>query len=188
MTKKVISAVNQQERLPINKEFLSYYLVGFVDGEGCFSVSIKPRKRMNTGWDVDPMFQVYQHIDDRFVLETFKNFFKCGYIVEKDSKKSVLVYVVDRRETLLNVIIPFFDKHKLITSKRENFLKFKRILLLMKKGKHLEKEGLREVVKIACSMNKNGRERKYKESFILNSLEESSETIRRIPIKKLGKI
>jgi len=181
-SEKASSADNQQERLPKKMRELKYYLAGFVDGEGCFSVSIKPRSDARLGWVVDPMFQVYQHRDNRFILELFKRVLNCGYIVEKDSKKTVLVYVVDRMRDLKEKILPFFERYRLITSKYEDFLKFREVILRMSRKEHLTREGLRKIVAIACRMNKHGRERKYREEDILASLEESSETIRQ-PVK-----
>ncbi len=55
---KALSAGNQQERLPKNSENLRYYLAGFVDGEGSFSVTIH-RHPTRFGWVIDPIFQVY---------------------------------------------------------------------------------------------------------------------------------
>jgi len=37
----VLSADNQQERVPENIVNLNYYLAGFVDGEGSFTVSVR---------------------------------------------------------------------------------------------------------------------------------------------------
>lgn len=181
ITENVSGADDQQERLPKKQEELGFYLAGFVDGEGCFSVSIKPRCEAKLGWVVDPMFQVYQHRDSRFVLELCQKVLRCGYIVEKDSKRTVLVYVVDRIQTLREKVLPFFERYRLITGKHKDFMKFREIVLRMSRKDHLRLEGLKEIVEIACKMNKNGRERKYKREEILASLEVSSETTRQSP-------
>ena len=39
---------------------LHYYLAGFVDGEGSFSVSIIKHPTQKFGWMINPCFQVYQ--------------------------------------------------------------------------------------------------------------------------------
>ena len=56
-----MNVVNQQERRISKRKYLFYYMAGFVEGDGCFSVSIKRHKQMKFGWVVDPMFSVYQH-------------------------------------------------------------------------------------------------------------------------------
>ena len=49
----VTSADNQQERLSF-----SNWIVGFVDGEGCFSVSIFKNRTSKNGYQVMPEFVV----------------------------------------------------------------------------------------------------------------------------------
>ena len=50
-----MSADNQQERLKTVG-----WIVGFVDGEGCFSVSIQRCRVVKLGWQVFPEFVVTQ--------------------------------------------------------------------------------------------------------------------------------
>ena len=47
------------------------WIVGFVDGEGCFSVSVHRSSMMHRhgGWQLQPVFHIYQHGDHRDVLE-----------------------------------------------------------------------------------------------------------------------
>ncbi|MCX5642161.1 MAG: LAGLIDADG family homing endonuclease, partial [Candidatus Omnitrophica bacterium] len=42
-----MSADNQQERLKTIG-----WIVGFIDGEGCFSITIQKNSTMTTGWQV----------------------------------------------------------------------------------------------------------------------------------------
>jgi hypothetical protein len=42
---------------------LSAYFAGFVDGEGCFTVSFSPRSTLLLGWEVRPSFSVSQNAD-----------------------------------------------------------------------------------------------------------------------------
>ena len=35
-------------------EYLSAYISGYADGEGCFTVSISPRAKLLVGWEVRP--------------------------------------------------------------------------------------------------------------------------------------
>lgn len=173
-----MNIVNQQERPLRKRKDLFNYFAGFVEGEGCFSVSIKPHKQMKFGWVVDPMFSVYQHKDNKKILELFQNELKCGYIVSKNGKPDVLVYVVDNRKTIEEKIIPFFDKYQFLGTKWNDFLIFKKIIFLMGQKKHLEKEGLVEIVKLAFQMNQQGKGRKYTADQIISELMESSETMR----------
>ena len=47
------------------------WVVGFVDGEGCFSVSVHRNLNAEStgGWQLHPVFHVYQHERYRAVLE-----------------------------------------------------------------------------------------------------------------------
>ena len=89
-SKNVSSANNQQERVPKDVENLKYYLAGFVDGEGCFSVTICKNKYTALHWKMDPLFQVYQHKDNSRILYIFKDVFNCGYVSKKRRKPLLL--------------------------------------------------------------------------------------------------
>jgi hypothetical protein len=54
-SKKAIGADNQQERLKI-----AYWIVGFTDREGCFSVSVIKNKTTKFGKQIFPEFVVTQ--------------------------------------------------------------------------------------------------------------------------------
>ncbi len=75
--------------------------------------------------------------------------------------------VKDRRD-LLKEIIPFFDEHPLITAKAADFTKFAGIVGMMEEGRHLTREGLRQIAILTETMNRKKRSR-----FL-----ESSEAIR----------
>lgn len=171
-----MNIVDQQERQLKKRKSLFNYFAGFVEGEGCFSVSIKRHSQMRYGWVVDPMFSIYQHRNNIKILELFKNEFHCGYIVSKYSKPDIMVYVVDNRRHLEEKIVPFFNKYRLLGTKWEDFLIFSKIVSLMSQKKHLEKEGLVEIVKLAFQMNQQGKGRKYSAEQIVSELTESSET------------
>ncbi len=79
---------NQQETArtsPLN----ALWVVGFVDGEGCFSVSIhgNPHVRRTRGWQISPVFQVSQHTAHRAVLEELMRFFSCGKVRTKGPRQ-----------------------------------------------------------------------------------------------------
>jgi hypothetical protein len=124
-----ITPENPQERLRTIG-----WVVGFVDGEGCFSCSIYRCKTMTLGWQVRPSFDVVQGESSRAALEELIRFFDCGKIYlnrRKDNhREDLLRYNVYRFEDLRKKIVPFFSEYPLRTSKRENFEKFVRIIEL----------------------------------------------------------
>ncbi|MCD6311065.1 MAG: LAGLIDADG family homing endonuclease [Elusimicrobia bacterium] len=172
-----MSADNQQER---SDGIQSSYITGFVDGEGCFSITIQKSKNVKLGIQVIPEFHVSQHSSRTEVLEAIKRKWNCGYIKENDRnnpKDMTSVYVVRNINDIRNKVIPFFDRYPIYSSKKQDFKKFKIVVEMMKSREHLKKEGLINILKIAFSMNANGKYRKLKLENIVSFLE-SSETIR----------
>src|SRR2546427_2110037 len=74
-----------------SREFLSAYISGYADGEGCFTVSISPRAKLLMGWEVRPSFSVSQNGDRVEVLHAFQAYFGCGSIRPGRSDKTVEV-------------------------------------------------------------------------------------------------
>lgn len=127
------------------------WVVGFTDGEGCFHVGINKNESMNLGVQVLPEFTVVQHEVDEQVLYGLKDFFGCGVV--RKNHGSRLSYRVRGQKNLHDHILPFFEKHKLKTRKRIDFEKFRKVILLMEKGEHLEAEGLEKIRQIKTTMN-----------------------------------
>ena len=75
-------ADNQQETASSTLELDPQWVVGFVDGEGCFSVSIHAHPGVRSfGWQINTVFHVYQHQDARFALDALIPFLaaaECG--------------------------------------------------------------------------------------------------------------
>ena len=132
------------------------WIVGFVDGEGCFHVGINAHAEMTTGFQVLPEFTVVQHKRDIQVLHALKAHFGCGVVRVNHGDR--MAYRVRGVEHLARRIIPFFMQHQLKTSKNVDFLKFRDIVMLIEKGEHLRREGVEEIRRIASKMNR-GRSR-----------------------------
>jgi hypothetical protein len=169
------------KRLPSRRKYWHYYVTGFVDGEGCFSISIKKQDDTRFGWVVDPVFNVTQNKERSAILEMFKRTFKCGRIIPKPGQEDkVLQYTVDSRRNLAETIIPFFEKNKPIAKWRE-FEFFKEIVSSLEKGEHRNVAGITKLIKKAYEMSE---ERKHSLEEILLQIQQrvdASETIRRAP-------
>jgi LAGLIDADG endonuclease len=146
------SADNQQERL-----FSKEWLVGFVDGEGCFSVPVFRSPSMRLGWQVQPTFAVVQGASSRDVLDAMVEFFGCGKVYANrrhdNHREDLCQYQVFRFGDLRDVIIPFFEANPLRTAKRENFAKFVDVCRLVELRAHLTVRGLIEIAEIVETMN-----------------------------------
>lgn len=142
------------------------YLCGFVEGEGCFYVSIVPSKETNSGWQIIHFFKVSQNPRGQAVLHELRERLDCGYIKSNAGKTSTdksLAYVVRNIKDLREKVIPFF-KGKLII-KNDDFQKFSEIIELVASKRHLNREGAQKAIDISFSMNTS--KRKYSKNQIL---------------------
>jgi len=128
------------------------WIVGFVDGEGCFHVGISAHRDMRAGVQVLPEFTVVQHKRDVRVLHALKAHFGCGVVRVNHGDR--MAFRVRGIEHLLERVVPFFMEHPLKTSKNVDFLKFRDVLLEMERGQHLTDEGLQKIRGIAKQMNR----------------------------------
>lgn len=163
------------------RTLLHYYVAGFVDGESSFSVAII-KNPFKEGWLINPCFQVYQHQQHREILELCKEVFGTGSIYRKSGTHPVLNFSIDSMRNIQERVIPFFDRYPLIT-KRESYLKFRDIVLSMARGEHRTDAGFERLVRLAYSMNQQGKGRRRTLDEILStqpkSVSESPETTRR---------
>ncbi len=168
-------AGDQQERPGIEQ-----WIVGFVDGEGCFTVPIFRNRTTRLGWQVQPEFVVVQGARSKHVLCELKQFFGCGAVgVNRrfdDHREDMYRYSVKRLDDLATCIIPFFEEHPLRTAKADEFMRFAEVIAMMRRGTHLTMDGLARIAAIAETMNHRKRSR-----FL-----ESSEAIRRPSPRDIG--
>jgi hypothetical protein len=130
------------------------WVVGFVDGEGCFHVSLQKHPEMTAGYQVLPEFVVVQHERDVQILHGLKRFFESGVVRTNHGERKAFRV---RNLNGLKTVCDFFMKHPLKTKKQIDFRKFRKILLLMERKRHLTKEGLLEIIEIAQAMNSTKR-------------------------------
>ena len=143
------------------------YISGFVDGEGCFCVSFQPSRRHRFGWEVRPSFSVSQNAERSELLYLLKQTWDCGSI-RPDRSDKTLKFEVRKLADLLIRVLPHFRAHPLISSKQHDVVRFDQVCCQMGQGRHLEREGFAEIVRLAMDMNPSGK-RKYSESDILRS-------------------
>ena len=151
-----------------SREFLSAYVSGYVDGEGCFTISIAPRATLVVGWEVRPGFSVSQNGDRAEVLHALQAYFGCGSI-RPDRSDRTLKWETRRLEDILDRVIPHFETYPLLSGKQLDFERFASVCRLMATGAHRRRDGLREIVELARAMNPSGK-RRYDAEAILASL------------------
>jgi hypothetical protein len=159
MTDNATGADNQQERL-----IKIGWIIGFVDGEGCFSIGFIRqndrigRKGYQTGWQVAHEFAVTQGAKSVGCLYQMQQFFGVGQVVINkrydNHKEHLYRYVVRKRVDLQQVVIPFFEQYSLRTSKQLDFQKFVQCVNLVDAKRHLLAKGLIEIAEITQTMNR----------------------------------
>ena len=144
------------------------YITGFVDGEGCFSVSFNFRAKLKTGIEVRPSFSISQNKRNLDVLKKIQEYFDCGGI--RFSKKDQnYKYEVRSITDLIRKIIPHFKNNELKTTKKNDFELFMQICELVSQQKHRNIDHLTAIIDMAYQMNESGK-RKYKKAELLSSL------------------
>ena len=149
-------AEDQQERL-----IRIGWVVGFVDGEGCFSIGFvkQPdragRRGYRAGYQVSHGFVVTQGERSASCLRELQEFFGVGRVNKRhdNHREHLMQYRVGRRDDLLKTIIPFFDRYPLRTSKQHDFEAFKRCMAVVASGEHRMAGGLIQIARIAETMN-----------------------------------
>ncbi len=129
------------------------YITGFVDGEGCFSITIRRSKKMKLGWFISLSFQIHLHSNDKnLLIKIRENLGNIGGIYKGHSDSCS--FNVSSLSEIVNVLIPFFDKYPLLSKKREDFELFKMVALIMSKKEHLTDAGFYKVLAIKATMRK----------------------------------
>ena len=144
------------------------YIMGFVEGEGCFSITIfvakRPRKGntkrtkklKKTPFYVVPCFRIHLAIKDEKVLRLIKDRIGLGEIfLTKKARKNWSLgahyYVQGHKE--VNKVVAYFKDKTFHSTKGDDFKKWVKCIELINDGKHQSKEGMLEIFKIRDTMN-----------------------------------
>ena len=156
-SKNVLHADKKQERLDPS------WLVGFTDGEGCFTISIIRNTTTKIGWQVFPEFVISQGEKSKDVLFKIQEFFSCGIVKinrrHDTHREHMYRYCVRSIKELNEIIIPFFDQYQLHTSKRKDFLIFKKVVKMMIISSKRDDKFLQKVSTIVSLMNTKKKRR-----------------------------
>jgi hypothetical protein len=148
-------------------EFLlhPWFITGFIDAEGSFSINVIKNKQSKTGWVVKLIFEIHLHEKDHALLRLIQKFFSqmgiVGSIYNHD--EGAIKYVVQSLKDL-KVVIAHLNKYPLITQKWADFQLFKSAVELMDRKEHLTIKGLRKILGVKASLN-NGLSDKLKAEF-----------------------
>jgi hypothetical protein len=148
---------------------LPSYISGYVDGEGCFTVSIAPRPTLRVGWEVRPSLSVSQNGDRAEVLLDIQAYFECGTL-RPDRSDRTLKWEIRSLPLIVERIVPHFRAYPLRSGKQRDVELFTSICEAMQRGEHLQPAGLARIMKLAVAMNPSGK-RVYDPLLVSQQLE-----------------
>jgi hypothetical protein len=132
----------------MNSMLNPHYIVGFVDGEGCFSISLN--KNGNRLPEVRLIFEIELREDDEPILHEIQKMLACGTIYRLEYAR----YAKWRPHVKLKVsnfadisqkIIPFFQRYPLQAKKKLQFEQFCQVAELIKTKQHLTLAGIEQI-------------------------------------------
>jgi len=169
------------------------WITGFVDGEGCFCISLQNMPKMTYQKQIRLVFKVSQHRRNVQVLYALKTFFGVGHVKSQrktstpqtlvsthtsidpsvetgahEKESDVWEYTCSKFDHIVGIIIPFFEKNQLHTSKYFDFRRFRRTSILMQRKHHLTLDGLAEIERIRSRMVSSGEVHPLSDEEILD--------------------
>jgi hypothetical protein len=155
----VSGADNQQESLS-SEDRRGWFLAGLVEGEGSACVSLKEHPTTASGYYVQPCFFIYQHSVRRALLEMAKEYFGCGSIYPKPGNPDGLVYAINSRRDILHAVVPFLQRYRGVLGTPHRLRCVHPDRSALSERAHWAPGGMSRIVRLAYSMNLNGKQRK----------------------------
>jgi len=130
--------------LPLNNISLdNYWLSGFTQADGCFHISVVKSKTNKSGYSVRLEFSLKQN--DEVPLKLLYNNLKMGNLSQYSS--GIWCYKSSGYLTAYN-LINYFDNFKLFDGKYIQYFKFRKVYIMITKGLHIEKDGIKKIISI----------------------------------------
>lgn len=138
-----------------------YYVSGFIDGEGSFSVSIGKHKTLSRGIEVRPEFEIELRADDREILERVLvtigtgKIYDCSY--ERYGWYPHVKYKITSTKEMETFLFPFLDRYQLQAKKAKTYGYFREIVMMVRRKEHLTDNGFRKVLILRDKIRKLGK-------------------------------
>lgn len=130
-----------------------HWFAGFVDGEGCFTISKKPARHKG----ITLTFTIKLRDDDDGILHEIKNTLGIGRIYYRNKEyvrerghfiNNQVDWRVRRIGDIIHVIIPLFEKYPLRAKKKHDFKIWSQAAQLIYAKYHLTETGRKEVLRL----------------------------------------
>lgn len=132
--------------LPVlqNLSLNNSWLAGFTQADGSFHISVVKSKSHKTGYSVRLEFSLKQN--DQLPLELLYNKLKLGNISLYHT--NIWCYKSSGFKTA-EILLNYFDKHHLFARKYVDYVKFRKVYIMITEGKHLDNKGILKIKSIA---------------------------------------
>lgn len=139
-----ISILNKNKYLKPSKTPYNFneWLVGVTDGDGCFNIFVNSTK-------VSFKLKISQSIYNVELIYYIKKELGVGSI---NTSKGMISYELSNIKHIKEIILPIFDNHKLLSSKRFNYLKFKECIYILEND-NLSRESKLSYIKYIKGIN-----------------------------------
>lgn len=146
-----VRSIRSDEEL-LNSNIAPSWMVGFTEGEGCFSIRITKSSTVKTGWQVQLRYNITQHSIDKVFMNSLVKFWGCGKVFLRFRENQVDFQILKLKD-LSEIVIPLFKNMPLQGAKSKDFLDFSKAVDIMKVKGHLTNEGLEQLRKLKVGMN-----------------------------------
>lgn len=128
-----------------------WFITGFTDAEGCFSISLYKDSTRSLGWRVGAEFLIGLHERDVGLLRAIQANLDGMGRIGKFAKDAYALRVNTISQMVK--IIHHFDKYPLISQKHADYLLWREVIMMMQKKEHLTQKGLLTIVSLRASLN-----------------------------------
>lgn len=130
---------------PLNSLSLdNHWLAGFTQADGCFHISVAKSNTHKVGYSVRLEYSLKQN--DELPLRLLYNLLEMGNISQYHT--GVWCYKSSGFKTAAK-LIGYFDKYNLFAGKYVDYLKFRKVYIMITEGKHLDNKGILKIKSIA---------------------------------------
>ena len=160
---------NSRLQAPFGKEQIDRkalnpsYVSGFIDGEGCFSISVGRHKTLKRRSEIRPEFEIELRADDREILERICVTIGTGRMYDLSYERygwlPHVKYKIGGRKDMVKYLFPFLDRYPLQAKKRYDYRIFKKVVLMMERKEHLTDAGYSKILALRDQIRMHGKKK-----------------------------
>ena len=162
------------------------YLCGVVDGEGSFSISVKPHNTTRFGWVIDATFSVTLEKEAEHVLVALQQALRCGRIIDKPGQPNCKLFIEQSRRNIAEKVIPFFERYPL-EIKAKSFQHFKEVVTRLENKEHANPESFLRLAVFAITHKEAKGQRKYTIEDVLSTMKHKPQNAEEIVQEELSR-